>query len=131
MHEDKERSSATQRSVDRRRREDDSPRLMKEVPSLRRLRISVTEGSALSTHKHMRHIIVPSAPALFLFPCGDKWCENGGYDLTSSILYALRSLRTTFVEHHTCDGSVGSATCRRTLDLELFAEYAAQLVAPR
>ena len=120
---EKERAEAAQRSIHRRRVEDSSPRLKKEVPSLLRLRVAVNETGGLGANKHLRHIVVPSAPALFVFTCGDEHCRNGGHDVTSSVLYALRALRTTFEEHHACDGTVGSSNCRRMVDLTFFAEY--------
>jgi hypothetical protein len=120
---EKERAAATQRSIERRRRENAAPRLNKEVPSLVRLRVAVTESGGFTTKKHVRHVVVASAPALFVFECGDELCREGGHDVTTSVLYALRGMRTTFEEHHSCDGTVGSSGCRRLVDLTFFAEY--------
>ena len=82
---EKERAEAAQRSIDRRRVEDSSPRLKKEVPSLLRLRVAVNETGGLGANKHLRHIVVPSAPALFVFTCGDEHCRNGGHDVLIAI----------------------------------------------
>jgi hypothetical protein len=120
---EKQRAAATQRSAERRRREDDATRLKKEVPGLLHLRIAVTETGGLGASKHSRHIMVPTAPALFVFTCGNEQCRDGGHDVTTSALYSLRGLRTTFTEHHECDGNVGSATCKRSIDAVFFAEY--------
>jgi hypothetical protein len=73
----------------------------------------------------MKHVIVASAPALFIFHCGDELCEGGGHDVTTSILYSLRALRTEFTGQHACDGTVGCSRCRRSIEFRAFAEYSA------
>jgi hypothetical protein len=108
---------------DIRRRETDSARLSKEVPALMTLRFAVTELGALAPVKHTKHVIVRSAPALFVFRCGDALCEGGGHDVTTAVLYSLRGMRMEFTGQHACDGTVGCSGCRRTLEFRAFAEY--------
>jgi len=122
-HDERDAMSAAQRSAARRRYEDDAPRLRKEIPSLSKLRIEVTHSGALMPSKHTSHIVVGNAPALFVFYCSDPWCGDGGHDVTSSVLYALRALRSEFSGNHSCEGTIGSASCRRTIEYKAFAEY--------
>jgi hypothetical protein len=99
-------------------------RLSKEVPALTALRFAVTEVGALAPIKHTKHVVVRSAAALFIFHCGDALCEGGGHDVTSSVLYSLRGMRSEFSGEHACDGTVGCSPCRRTLEFRAFAQYA-------
>jgi hypothetical protein len=112
------------RREDRLRQEAGATKLRKEVPSLSILRIAVTELGMLTHQKHMKHVVVGSAPALFIFHCGDELCEGGGHDVTSNVLYSLRALRTEFTGQHSCDGTVGCSPCRRSIEFRAFAEYA-------
>jgi hypothetical protein len=119
------RAAATAaRREDRQRQEADATRLLKEVPTLKTLRITVTEVGMLVRQKHMKHVIVGSAPALFFFHCGDELCQDGGHDITTSVLYSLRALRKEFAGQHTCDGTVGCSPCRRSIEFHAYAEYA-------
>src|SRR5690349_8276100 len=87
------RQSATaQRFAERRQREDSAPRLSTEVPALVSLLLEIEESSdatTVSRPKHLRRIVVERAPALFLVPCGDPRCTDGGHDVTSHIMNAL------------------------------------------
>jgi hypothetical protein len=117
---------AAQRFADRRKREDDAPRLSTEVPSLATLRIAVEERRATVTSpesKHLRHVIVDRAPALFIIPCGDPSCDGGGYDLTSPIMRELRARRPQFEVDDECFGTVGSARCGRIVHAVGTATY--------
>ena len=116
-------ANAARRSADRRRYEAGSTRLHNEVPTLCVLRIAVIEHGSLAPIKYVKHFLVGSAPALFVFECGDPTCEGGGHDVTSSILYSLRALRTEFTGHDACSGTVGLGQCRRTIDFSAFAAY--------
>jgi hypothetical protein len=69
-------------------------------------------------------VVVASAPVLFMFTCGDKACEEGGYDLTHEIMAALRTGQTRATGECTCGGQTGSAPCTRRVEYEIFAEYA-------
>ena len=78
-------SEAALRAADRRRREDDAPRLHDAVPALDSLRLEIEErrgGGVLAGGTHIRRIMVEHAPALFDLPCGDRTCKDGGHDLT-------------------------------------------------
>lgn len=117
---------ASERFAERRRQEDDAERLTSAVPTLRSLRIGVEEGregAIASESRHVRHIVVARAPALFLFPCGDASCSGGGHDLTFSILAHLKLGETTFVVDDPCHGNVGTASCSRVLRAVATAEY--------
>lgn len=121
---DKSEKAAFERSSERRQRENEASRLATEIPGLTRLKMAVVETRGLGASKYTRVIVVASAPALFVLPCGDHNCKDGGYDLTTSALYALRAGQRTFATHDSCGGMVGSAPCRRSIDVTFSAEYA-------
>ena len=91
-------SPAAQRFAERRRRENDAPRLCDEVPDLVSLRLEIEEhaAGAASQPRHIRRIVVDHAPALFLVACGDPRCVEGEHDVTRTVMQALRSHETTF-----------------------------------
>ena len=106
------------RFAERRRREDEAPRLNTEIPKLETLKLEVEarrSGSVVSEASHIRRIVVDNAPALFMLPCGDPSCRDGGHDITHPVMYALRAGQTTFDGEDTCHGQTGSATCSRIL----------------
>jgi hypothetical protein len=115
---------AAQRFAERRRREDDAPRLCEQVPSLKSLRIEIEECFGSGSTKHIRRFVVGSAHALFLVPCGDPRCVDGEHDLTYSVMHALRARETSFHGSDDCAGSIGSSVCARVLRFEGAAEYA-------
>ncbi len=113
-------SEAQIRASERRKREDDAPRLKAEVPGLKTLRLEIDEqlsGSSVSAARHVRHIVVDSAPALFELTCGEPSCSDGGHDLTFEILRSLRAGQTEFSGQSTCYGRLGTSAspCRRVL----------------
>ncbi len=117
---------ASERFAARRQREDEAPRLAEEVPALTSLRLVIEERSSLgavSAPKHMRHIVVESAPALFFITCGDPRCTEGGHDLTYEIMSALRRQVPAFEGTHECGGMTGTSACTRVLKFEGMAEY--------
>lgn len=117
---------AAERFAERRRREDAAPRLSNEIPELATLRLEVEEraGTAVGADsKHVRHVIVDRAPALFLVPCGDNACRDGGHDLTSSILRELRSSTSRFETEAACRGTIGPSECRRSIRVIGIAAY--------
>jgi hypothetical protein len=119
-------SEAAQRFAERRRREDEAPRLRDRVPSLASLRIEVQErrGTAnAGDPKHVRLVVVDSAPALFVLPCGDHACRDGGHDVTDTVLRHLASRDARFELEDTCHGSVGNAFCGSVMHLVLTATY--------
>jgi len=126
MRAHRKQTAAAQRSAERRQREDDAPRLRDEVPDLLSLTLEIeerSEGTAALQQKHTRRIVVDHAPALFLIPCGDPKCEDGGHDVTYAIMRALRSHEPEFTGEDGCSGSLGSSTCRRILYYQAAAEY--------
>jgi hypothetical protein len=111
---------------DRRRREAEAPRLAATVPGLDKLRLECSERSAnvlRPEHSHTRHVMVQSAPALFLVPCHDSRCKDGGHDLTARILGALKARQERFTGEDACRGVVGSAACSRVLEYVAIAPY--------
>jgi hypothetical protein len=119
-------AEAAARLAERRRREDDAPRLATLVPTLEKLQLEVIERSANISrpeHTHIRHIVVASAPALFVLSCRDTQCKDGGHDLTQEILAALRRQKERFEGEDACSGVVGSSTCSRILGYVAVATY--------
>mgnify|MGYP003352250246 CR=1 FL=1 len=124
---DKRQREAAQRYADRRRREEDSPRLAIEVPRLLTLRLEMVERTGEGTSvapPYVRHVVVGQAPALFLVSCGDAQCKDGGHDLTRDVLFRLRASETAFKGEDGCDGTIGSARCSRVLHYTGVATYA-------
>jgi hypothetical protein len=116
----------TRRTAERRQREDEAPRLAVTIPALQGLRLEVLEHSPTISHPeytHVRHVVVASAPALFVMPCHDKDCKEGGHDLTQEILAALRQRNARFEGENVCRGMVGSAGCSRILGYVADATY--------
>lgn len=119
-------SEAAQRFAERRRREDEAPRLHSEVPRLRTLRLDIEErsdGRSVAEPTHVRHVVVASAPALFLLPCGDPHCKDGGHDITHSVVRYLRAGEVRFEGEDSCSGSVGTGSCARVLHFVGVATY--------
>ena len=90
---------ASQRFAERRKREDDAPRLKAVVPELEALALEVNEhrgASAIGGSKHLRRVVVEHAPALFVLSCGDPSCKDGGHDITAEVLRHLRQHETDF-----------------------------------
>jgi hypothetical protein len=115
------------RFAERRRREDEASRLQAEVPRLRALRLDIEElrGSApLAETKHVRHVVVARAPALFLLPCGDSECKDGGHDVTDLVMQRLRDAATGFIVEHACVGDLRGAPCGRVVRVRAAANYA-------
>jgi hypothetical protein len=112
------------RFAERRRREDEAPRLRSEVPALKSLELEVEERSgAFGGSSHLRRIVVDRAPALFLVPCGDPRCAGDEHDLTLAVMRALRYRETTFRGEDECRGSLGMGTCPRILRFNAVATY--------
>jgi hypothetical protein len=114
------------RTAERRLREDEAPRLAATIPALQGLRLEVLEHSSSISHPehtHVRHVVVASAPALFVMPCHDAQCKDGGHDLTQEILAGLRRRNARFEGEDVCRGMVGSAGCSRVLEYVAVATY--------
>jgi hypothetical protein len=114
------------RFAERRRREDEARRLHTEVPRLCSLRLEIEEhrgSSTLAETKHVRHVVVARAPALFVMPCGDPDCREGGHDLTDAVMQRLRERAIDFVVEHECGGDVRGARCDRVVRIHAAAAY--------
>ena len=112
------------RFAERRRREDDAPRLREEVPNLISLQLEIEDRSCVAEGSaHIRRVVVDHAPALFLLPCADPRCADGEHDLTTLVMRALRSPETSFRGEDACGGSVGPSACSRVLQFEAVASY--------
>ena len=118
-------SEAAERFAERRRREDEAPRLRARIPGLVGLRLEVEERRAISPAVESRHVrhIVDSAPALFVLPCSDPVCKDGGHDVTSAVLRGLQSGAARFEVEDACMGDVGSAHCGRIVRVIAIATY--------
>jgi hypothetical protein len=130
MYNRRRQSEAAQRANERRQREDEAPRLKQQVPGLVELRLEIEERlgeSAIAAARHTRHIIVDRAPALFDLQCTENSCRDGGHDMTSEIMRALRSGLTEFRGQDGCMGRLGAGAdpCRRVLHYVAFAKYTA------
>lgn len=124
------RTEAAERFAERRRLEDEAPRLHDVAPELSACKIEFEErrsGLTSTDVKHTRRIVVERAPALLLIPCGDPSCRDGGHDLTAMFLRGLRERRAVIEGEDTCFGHVGTADCGRVLRFTAHAEF----VAPR
>lgn len=119
----KKHGAAAERSVERRRREHEAPRLLNEVPGLKSLRIEVIEHLPTGSTKHVKLVVVAHAPALFVLPCGDRDCHDGDHDLTREVMWALRARETELSGESSCQGSVRSGNCNRRISYQLSAEY--------
>ncbi|MCL2723490.1 MAG: hypothetical protein FWD69_03545 [Polyangiaceae bacterium] len=117
---------AANRFAERRRREDEAPRLHTEVPPLETLKLELEErrsGVASAEVSHIRRVVVATAPALFEVPCSNPSCHDGGHDLTSPVMSALRARSPRFEGEDTCYGQVGNASCERVLKYVATATY--------
>ena len=127
MNNNRRDTDSAQRYAERRRREDESPRLSAEVPRLRGLALEIeekTQGGPVSEPAHVRRFVVQHAPALFLLPCGDPRCRDGGHDITHAVMRALRASEARFDGQDVCYGNVGSGQCSRVLHFVGAATYA-------
>lgn len=119
-------TAAIERMAARRRREDEAPRLTARVPKLEKLRLEVLEHSSSISrpeNTHTRHVVVSSAPALFILPCHDAACKEGGHDLTTEILTALEKQKKRHEGEDACLGAVGTSGCSRILKYVVVATY--------
>jgi hypothetical protein len=125
MWSNRRRSEATRRALERRKREDGSPRLKEAIPKLLTLELEIHEWhlGAAAEVGHIRRVMVENAPALFEVPCADKSCKEGGHDLTPLVMVGLERLSPKFHGEHTCRGNLGAAQCGRVLRFVAFATY--------
>lgn len=102
-----QRTEAAQLAADRRRREDEAPRLSIAAPRLLSLSLSIGERrpeSAIAGRSHIRRIVVEHAPALFVVPCSDADCGGAIHDITHSVMHALTQGLSTFEIESPCYG---------------------------
>ena len=111
------------RFADRRRREDEAPKLLVQVPGLTRLELEIEERSGAGGTKHIRRFALDNAPALFLVACGDPRCLDGEHDLTMDVMRALRARQESFHGSDDCAGAIGSSPCARVVHFEGTAQY--------
>lgn len=114
------------RAAERRRREDEAPRLATRVPRLESLTLNIEErrpGAVTSDVQHVKRVVVQSAPALFALTCCDRSCKDGGHDITRAIMYELERGTTEFEGEDTCHGMLGSVPCSRILHFKATASY--------
>jgi hypothetical protein len=115
-----------ERFAERRRRENDAPRLLSLVPKLESLRLVLEEhraGGSRAEPAHARPIVVARAPALFFFPCQDSGCKEGGHDITAAVCSALRTGKERFAGEDRCRGQTGTAECGRLMKYVATATY--------
>lgn len=120
------RGEAAERFAERRRREDEAPRLLDVVPDLVACRIDMAQGRADATTAevaHTRHLVVARAPALLVVPCSDPACRDGGHDISSALLRGLRDHQRDINGEDTCHGDVGTVNCGRILRFTALAQY--------
>jgi len=114
------------RAAERRRKEDEAPRLANRVPLLESLKLEIEErrpGAISSDVQHVKRVVVDSAPALFEITCCDRSCKDGGHDVTRAIMSELERGSTAFEGEDTCHGALGGATCSRVLRYKAVATY--------
>jgi hypothetical protein len=73
--------------------------------------------------RHVRHVVVGRAPALFTIVCSDPNCLDGGHDVTVPVMRALSLRETVFEGEDRCQGSLGSSFCTRVLHFDAVASY--------
>lgn len=120
--------AAQERVNERRKREDESPRLAQVAPHLESLKLELSEkrgdiGIAEATH--IKRVVVEHAPALFLLPCGESSCRDGGHDITRAVMRGIEQKSTTYEGDDPCGGQTGTAPCARTLVFTAHATYKA------
>jgi hypothetical protein len=118
--------AAAERSAERRRREDEAPRLAAVVPDLVSLKLEMSEKRGdigIAEASHIRRVVVEHAPALFIVPCGESSCRDGGHDITRAVLRGLEQKSTTYEGDDPCTGQTGTAPCARVLVFTAHATY--------
>ena len=87
-------AAATSRASERRERERAAPLLCEEAPGLLSLAVEVTEsgqGPGVPDNTYTRRFALETAPALFLFACGEHLCEGGGHDISLQVMAGVAS----------------------------------------
>jgi hypothetical protein len=96
-----------------------------EIPYLVSLSLAIEDrsDSSVAQPRHVRHVVVARAPALFLISCSDPSCKDGGHDVTDSIMRALARREETFQGEDRCFGALGPSACTRVLHYDAVAIY--------
>jgi hypothetical protein len=118
---------AMKRAAARKQKEDDAARLREKVPNLKRLALHIEEhpmGPEGPPVRHIRHVVVERAPALFEIPCSERACRGGGHDLTRRVMKALRSGKQAFAGKHRCAGEIDGEACLVEICFEAEATFA-------
>jgi hypothetical protein len=119
------RAEAQERMEARRRRDEMSPRLQEEVPTLLTLRLEFEDfrrGGTSSQTRYTKHIIVARAAALFVVPCPDRECD-GEHDISSEVMRELRSSVPEFKGEQVCRGYRRTDRCEHRLTFRVLATY--------
>ncbi len=119
-------SEAAIRNAERRRRENEAPRLRERVPKLSSLKLEITErrtGGIEPDVSHVKRVVVESAPAMFDLTCCDRSCKDGGHDITRMVMSELERGSERFEGEDVCHGSLGTASCGRVLHYVGIATY--------
>jgi hypothetical protein len=117
---------SAERRVLRDRREDAAGRLLLRVPDLTSLSIVIHEArpnGCVSDTQYVRHIVLEHAAALFEVPCSYAYCEDGGYDVTREMLFALGLRRVRVEGEQACGGRCKVGDCGRVLRYVATAAY--------
>jgi hypothetical protein len=124
-------TQASIRTLERRAREEAAPRLATEFPDLSSLDLEMEEVASTTAPivSYVRRVVVKAAPALFEIPCGDSGCKDGGHDITYELMAGLRRRQSSIAGEDRCRGSIGTASCPRTLRFRAVARFEA-LVEP-
>jgi hypothetical protein len=112
--------------TERWKREDAAARLREEIPSLATLRLELAESKRGTTTKEamrIQHVIVDRAAALFLIPCSDTRCREGGHDITRELILALNRGVETVEGNSLCRGEINNDECGRELTYSATASY--------
>ena len=119
------KSKAALRFEERQRRDKDAPRLHHEHPELRTLRLELAEyrqGESATSRRHIRHIVVERAAALFIFPCSTPDCD-GEHDFTHELSHKLRVKAEQFEGKRECRGLRHGIPCDHGMSYQAYASY--------
>ena len=97
--------------------------MAEKIPLLRCAKIEIIEHVANGSTRYIKRVAERS-PALFVIPCGDAKCQDGGHDITAELMHWLHQRLLTASGEHRCAGMTGSAECLRRIQFTLTAEYA-------
>lgn len=121
-------SEVAERTRQRQQREDEAPRLHEEFPSLESLKLEMSyrRGDTNADEAtHVRQVVLGRAPSLFVVPCANRDCKDGGHDITQEVIRGLRGSRERFEGKMSCNGTLGSAgaPCTSVLSYTVIAKY--------